>query len=308
MFQNSRLSLIQEVKNAFFTRNSVRLFIKRDDLLHIRISGNKWRKLKYNLLDAQQQKHTRLLTFGGAFSNHISAVAAAGEKYGFQTIGIIRGEEILPLNPTLLFANKCGMKLHFIDRTTFRNKNQPEFRYQLKKQFGNFYLIPEGGTNCLALKGCREIIEEVKNQNIDPDFYCVPCGTGGTITGIISGLNNEKKVLGFSALKGDFLKKEVADLLQNCDGKAYSNWQISTDYHFGGYAKYKPELVDFINDFYEETGIPLDPIYTGKMMFGVYDLIRKGYFEKESSILAIHTGGLQGIAGFNQRFGNLIKT
>lgn len=306
MLKNSSISLISEVKNVFLTQKSIRLFIKRDDLLHIHISGNKWRKLKYNLIEAKRLGKTTLLTFGGAFSNHISAVAAAGEKFGFKTIGIIRGEKILPLNPTLTFAQKSGMELHFVSRTDYRNKNALEFQNQLKSQFGEFYLIPEGGTNCFALKGCAEIILEVNKQNINPDYYCVACGTGGTVSGLISGLKNEKKVIGFSALKGDFLKKEVASLLLKCDGETYLNWEISTEYHFGGYAKWKPDLIDFINDFYEKTNIPLDPIYTGKMLFGIYDLIQKDYFEKGSTILAIHTGGLQGIQGFNERFGDIL--
>lgn len=301
------LSQIQDVYNELFVRKSIRLFIKRDDLLHPSISGNKWRKLKYNLLKAKSHSFHTLLTFGGAFSNHIAAVAAAGKEFGFRTIGIIRGEKISPLNATLSFAHNCGMHLKFITRSEYRDKYDPEIQAILKEEFGTFYLIPEGGTNCLALKGCKEIISEVKQQEIEPDYYCVACGTGGTISGIISALENEKKVLGFSALKGDFLNKEVSDLLEKCDRKTYSNWSISTDYHFGGYAKWKPPLIDFINDFFEETKIPLDPIYTGKMLYGIYDLVEKDYFEKGTTILAIHTGGLQGIRGFNDRFGNPIK-
>lgn len=305
---SSQKSPIQKITSNFLTQKEIQLFIKRDDLIHAEISGNKWRKLKYNLIEAKKTNQSTLLTFGGAFSNHISAVAAAGAEFGFRTIGIIRGEQVLPLNPTLSFAKKCGMDLHFINRTLYRNKNQPDYQNRLKNQFRDFFLLPEGGTNCLALEGCSEIIQEVKNKHIDTDYYCVSCGTGGTISGIISGLNGEKKVLGFSALKGDFLTTEVSKLLNECVGKEFSNWEILTDYHFGGYAKWTPELINFINKLYEETTIPFDPIYTGKMLFGIYDLIRKDFFEKGSSLMVIHTGGLQGIQGFNNRFGDLIKT
>ncbi|MCR9289301.1 pyridoxal-phosphate dependent enzyme [Saprospiraceae bacterium] len=305
---SSQKSPIQKITSNFLTQKEIQLFIKRDDLIHAEISGNKWRKLKYNLIEAKKTNQSTLLTFGGAFSNHISAVAAAGAEFGFRTIGIIRGEQVLPLNPTLSFAKKCGMDLHFINRTLYRNKNKPDYQNRLKNQFGDFFLLPEGGTNCLALEGCSEIIQEVKNKHIDTDYYCVSCGTGGTISGIISGLNGEKKVLGFSALKGDFLTTEVFKLLNECVGKEFSNWEILTEYHFGGYAKWTPELINFINQLYEETTIPFDPIYTGKMLFGIYDLIRKDFFEKGSSLMVIHTGGLQGIQGFNNRFGNLIKT
>jgi 1-aminocyclopropane-1-carboxylate deaminase/D-cysteine desulfhydrase-like pyridoxal-dependent ACC family enzyme len=305
---SSQKSPIQKITSNFLTQKEIQLFIKRDDLIHAEISGNKWRKLKYNLIEAKKTNQSTLLTFGGAFSNHISAVAAAGAEFGFRTIGIIRGEQVLPLNLTLSFAKKCGMDLHFINRTLYRNKNKPDYQNRLKNQFGDFFLLPEGGTNCLALEGCSEIIQEVKNKHIDTDYYCVSCGTGGTISGIISGLNGEKKVLGFSALKGDFLTTEVFKLLNECVGKEFSNWEILTEYHFGGYAKWTPELINFINQLYEETTIPFDPIYTGKMLFGIYDLIRKDFFEKGSSLMVIHTGGLQGIQGFNNRFGNLIKT
>ena len=305
---SSQKSPIQKITSNFLTQKEIQLFIKREDLIHAEISGNKWRKLKYNLIEAKKTNQSTLLTFGGAFSNHISAVAAAGAEFGFRTIGIIRGEQVLPLNPTLSFAKKCGMDLHFINRTLYRNKNKPDYQNRLKNQFGDFFLLPEGGTNCLALEGCSEIIQEVKNKHIDTDYYCVSCGTGGTISGIISGLNGEKKVLGFSALKGDFLTTEVFKLLNECVGKEFSNWEILTEYHFGGYAKWTPELINFINQLYEETTIPFDPIYTGKMLFGIYDLIRKDFFEKGSSLMVIHTGGLQGIQGFNNRFGNLIKT
>lgn len=249
--------------------------------------------MKYNIIEAQSQNQKSLLTFGGAFSNHIAAVASAGKESGFKTIGVIRGEELdrkIQENPTLSFAQNCGMHFKFISREAYRTKNTSAFLNMLKNEFGNYYLIPEGGTNELAVKGCEEILTEE-----DKSFNIISCavGTGGTISGLINASEPHQKILGFPALKGDFLQKEIGKFT------AKSNWKLVTDYHFGGYAKINSELVEFINRFKQEYNIPLDPIYTGKMMFGIFDLINKGYFEKGTKILAIHTGGLQGIDGMN---------
>ncbi|MEZ4852769.1 1-aminocyclopropane-1-carboxylate deaminase/D-cysteine desulfhydrase [Flavobacterium sp.] len=273
---------------------AISLYCKRDDLLHPLISGNKFRKLKYNILEAQQLNKTTLVTFGGAFSNHIVATAAAGKENGFKTIGVIRGNELeyQQLNPTLAHASSLGMQFFYVDRETYRNKENPNFIESLHNRFGDFYLIPEGGTNNLAIKGCEEIVtEEDKNEF---DYICSAVGTGGTISGIINSSSNHQKILGFAALKGDFLSNDIRKFVQK------TNWEIISDYHFGGYGKIKPELVAFLNQFYEQTHIPLDPIYTGKMMFGIFDLIEKKYFKPNAKILAIHTGGLQGIKGVNQ--------
>ena len=274
-------------------QNDISLFIKRDDLIHPIISGNKFRKLKYNLIEAKNQKKITLLTFGGAFSNHILAVSAAGKEYGFDTIGIIRGEELedkIETNPTLQKAKEFGMVFDFISREEYRNKNNPEFLKKLKGKFGEFYLIPEGGTNEFAIKGCEEILTE-DDKNFD--FICCAVGTGGTISGIINSSNENQKILGFPALKGDFLTEDIRKFAKK------DNWELVTDYHFGGYAKYDATLIEFINNFYEKYQIPLDPIYTSKMVFGVLDLIEKEYFPPKSKILVIHTGGLQGINGIN---------
>lgn len=310
--QNS-LSCIKKIENKLIQQKKIELWIKRDDLIHPHISGNKWRKLYLNITEAQRLGKAGLLTFGGAFSNHIAATAAAGQRWDLKTIGIIRGEKVLPLNPTLDFAQQCGMDFHFIDRQTYRQKQDSDFFEKLMKKHPNFYFLPEGGTNNLAIQGCEEIVFELKAQlpNSFPDYIAMPCGTGGTISGIISGVEKvgmsaKTQVLGFSALKGDFLKKEVEQLLWGYTQKKYANWHIVTDYHFGGYAKFKPPLIDFINQFKQEQDIPLDPIYTGKMMYGIFDLVEKDFFEEGSKIVAVHTGGLQGIKGFNQRFGNII--
>jgi len=296
-------SPIQALETDWLVDKKIRLLIKRDDLLrideHSAFCGNKWRKMKYNLKEARRRGLGTLLTFGGAFSNHLAAVAEAGKVFDFQTIGIIRGEETLPLNPTLQFCQECGMQLHYLDRTSYRQKHKPDFIESLERQFGRFYLIPEGGTNELALQGCAEIVEEIENQLITlPDYIAVACGTGGTLAGIVSGLQGKSQAIGFSVLKG-----YVAQPL-GCD--IYQNWQIQTNYHFGGYAKFSPELIDFINHFKQSFYIPLDPIYTGKLFFGLFDLIQTDFFPPGSTVLAIHTGGLQGIAGFNARYGHVI--
>ncbi len=271
------------------------LFIKREDLIHPFVSGNKFRKLKYNLLQAKEEKHHSLLTFGGAYSNHIAAVAAAGKEYGFKTIGVIRGEELNiedEINPTLKFAKDCGMQLDFISREAYRKKTEPIFLDELKLKWGDFYLIPEGGTNDLAIKGCEEILSE---EDSCFDFICCPVGTGGTISGLINSAKSHQKILGFPALKGYFLKEEICKFVTN------QNWELLSKYHFGGYAKTTPGLIDFMNTFFKQTGILLDPIYTGKMVFGVIDLIKKNYFPKDANVLMIHTGGLQGIDGMNMK-------
>ncbi len=296
-----------EIKPAVFENNKLRLFVKRDDLLHPHISGNKWRKLKYNLLEASRLGFEKLLTFGGAYSNHLAATAAAGKKFGFSTLGIVRGERVLPLNPTLQFVEDCGMELKFVSRTLFRSKNQPSFFDEINTDPAGFYILPEGGSNCLALQGATESVDEIKSQlGHLPDYICTACGTGATLAGIVTSMGNAGMALGFPVLKGGFMQKEVAGFLENCIGKTFSNWQIQNSYHFGGYAKFKPELIDFMNAFKLEFGIPLDPIYTGKMAFGVFDLAEKGFFEKGATVVMVHTGGLQGVAGFNERFGGLV--
>lgn len=307
MFLTYNFSPIQEVHSDKLIAQQLRLYLKRDDLLHPHISGNKWRKLKYNVLEMQRRGLKTLLTFGGAFSNHIAATAAAGQEFGFKTIGMIRGEEHLPLNPTLQYATECGMQLKYLSRADYRQKDTPEFQQQLRQQYGDIYLLPEGGTNQFALRGCAEIITETEQQLAElPDYFCVACGTGGTAAGMIQGLRERKKVIGFSVLKGNFITKEVKQLLQFPDHQAYSNWHINDEFHHDGYAKFTPELVDFINQFKTEHDIALDPIYTGKLLFGIFSLIERGFFPHGSSILAVHTGGLQGVEGFNQRFGNLL--
>jgi 1-aminocyclopropane-1-carboxylate deaminase len=290
-------SINQKIELPFSSNCTV--YVKREDLIHPIVSGNKFRKLKYNILQAKAEKKTKILTFGGAFSNHIAAVAFAAKENGLQSVAIIRGDELenkVNENPTLSFARKCGMQFDFVSRETYRKKSEPDFIENLKEEYGDFYLIPEGGTNELAIKGCQEILNEDDNAF---DYICCSVGTGGTISGIINSTNEYQKVLGFSALKGDFLKDEICKFAKN------NRWDLISDYHFEGYGKINNELVAFINTFYKQTKIPLDSIYTGKMLFGVFELIKKGFFPVNSKILVIHTGGIQGNQGMNIKLKNI---
>lgn len=283
----------QKVNLPILTKKDISLFIKREDRIHPLISGNKYRKLKYNISKAKNEGFGTLLTFGGAFSNHIVATACAANENGFKSIGIIRGEELAfkwQENPTLAFATALGMQLKFIPRKHYKIKHTSEFIEELKAEFDDFYLIPEGGTNDLAVKGCEEILTE---NDSDFNIVCCSVGTGGTIAGIINSAYPEQHVIGFPALKGDFLKEDICKFANN------KNWELQIKYNFGGYAKMNIELCDFLNDFKDKTQIPLDPIYTAKMIYGILDMVKKGEFKPNTKILAIHTGGLQGIAGMN---------
>jgi 1-aminocyclopropane-1-carboxylate deaminase len=289
----------EQVFLPILEEKKVELFIKREDLIHPTVSGNKFRKLKYNLKEAKKLKKKAVLTFGGAYSNHIAATAVAGKLAGLKTFGIIRGDELaknleqtLAENATLREAHENGMKFHFVSRELYRQKSSFGFIEKMKNKWGDFYLIPEGGTNGLAVEGCQEILTK---EDSEFNFICSAVGTGGTIAGLIKSLKRHQKVIGFPALKGNFISEEIKKYtIKN------NTWSLQKKYHFGGYAKYDEELITFINDFKENTGISLDPIYTGKMLFGILDLIKKDTFEEGTKILAIHTGGLQGVTGFNE--------
>lgn len=283
----------QKIDLTLLDEKRITLFVKREDTIHPLISGNKYRKLKYNIKEAKKENLATLLTFGGAYSNHIAATAFAGKKEGFKTIGIIRGEELAAkweANPTLKLAKEHGMQFHFVSREVYRKKNELGFSNELKEKFGSFFTIPEGGTNNLAVKGCEEILT---GDDSKFDVICSCVGTGGTLAGLSNSVKANQIVLGFPALKGDFLKNDIRKFANN------ENWKLISDYHFGGYAKVNTELISFINNFKKETKIQLDPIYTGKLFYGLLDLISKDYFKKGTRILAIHTGGLQGISGMN---------
>lgn len=293
--------LITSENQLLFTEedSGISLSLKREDQLDTAVSGNKFRKLKYNIAAAKANGFKTLLTYGGAFSNHIAATAKAGQLTGFNTIGIIRGEELgvdlpqtLQENETLRMAHEHGMRFKFISRSTYSDKNTATFRESVLNEFKDFYELPEGGTNALAIKGCKEILTAA---DATFDYICCSAGTGGTAAGIIEASNNNQHILVFSALKGDFLKQEIQQFTTK------KNWTLITAYHFGGYAKINADLITFINDFKSRYKIQLDSIYNGKMLYGLHELIRNGYFSKNTRILAVHTGGLQGIAGINAR-------
>ncbi len=286
-------SINQQLYLPLLEEKRVSLFLKREDQIHPIISGNKYRKLKYNILEAQALEYEKLITFGGAYSNHIAATAFAGRIAKLKTIGIVRGEELASNwkeNPTLKLANEQGMLFKFVTRKEYKLKEDPQFIKALEREFGTFYLLPEGGTNSLAVKGCEEIV--TANERAF-DFICCCVGTGGTIAGIINASNTRQKILGFPTVKDNFLKKDIRNFAWK------ENWDLLTDYHFGGYGKVTEELILFINKFKAQTQVSLDPIYTGKMLFGILDLVRKDFFPAGTRILAIHTGGLQGILGMN---------
>ncbi len=267
----------------------VRLYLKRDDLISPDFPGNKWRKLSLNLDAARHAGHTALATFGGAYSNHIRAVAAAGQRFGFATIGVIRGEQHQPLNPSLRSAAACGMRLTYMDRGTYRRKTEPAVIEALRDRFGDFYLLPEGGSNGLAARGCARIPAEI---GVPFDVICCPCGTGGTLAGVAAGLHGGQRALGFSALQGGgrFLPAAVAALQDEGFGGPAGQWDIDDRFHFGGFARRTAELDGFITDFAGRHGLALDRVYVAKMMYGIYARARDGAFAADSTVVAVITG------------------
>ncbi len=289
-------SPVDEIHDNLLTQKKVRLFVKRDDLIHPQLQGNKWRKLKYNLIRARQLGHDTLLTFGGAYSNHIHATAAAGFLYDFNTIGIIRGEAYQPLNPTLRDASRWGMQLDYVCRQAYRDKTSATFIAELHRRYGDFYLIPEGGNNPEGMRGCTEIITELERNY---DVICVDCGTGATMAGLLSSAPVNTRILGFAVLKNaGFLRNEISRTLSPQPRENNVEWDINLDFHFGGYAKTSPRLLEFIKTFKRQHDIQLEPVYSGKIFYGIYQLLREDYFSQGTDILAIHSGGLQGLRGF----------
>lgn len=294
------LSPLQKLDSPLLSAKKIDLYIKRDDLLHPLVSGNKWRKLKHNIAAMQDQGLQKMLTFGGAFSNHIYATAAAGQLLGFETIGIIRGESYDVLNPTLAFAKSCGMHLIYLDRSHYQTKNLAPIIKANPTLLDNCYMVPEGGSNQLAVDGCKNIVREIE---IDFDYITVPCGTGTTLAGIVNELKPHQKAIGFSALKAeDYFEKEIAKWV---DEKRLNHVSINYNYHFGGYAKITKTLLDFTSNFEIEFGVKLDPIYTGKMMYGLFELIEQNHFEPNTNIVSVHTGGLQGWMGMQDKINKL---
>ncbi len=291
-FNRSSLTRITE---PLFERRGVELWLKRDDLLHPVISGNKWRKLKYSLQHALSLGADTLISMGGAYSNHLHALAYTGHVLGLKTIGFIRGGQPDPLTPSLADMRAWGMELRFVSRADYRQLRLYKSWQALPDIKPGQYWLPEGGAQALALQGIAELVHELDSPY---DVLCAPCGTGATLAGLIAAAPKKANIIGFAALKNaGFLTADIAALL----GRQQDNWQVNLDYHFGGFAKTNAELLAFIAGFEARTAIPLEPVYTGKMLYGLYDLLKKDYFSAGQRIIAIHTGGLQGNRGFGRQ-------
>lgn len=287
-------SPIHQIKNQLFDKKGIEVYLKRDDLIHPIISGNKWRKLKYVLQKASNENKTHLVTFGGAYSNHLLATAAAASKFGFRSTGIVRGEEVM--NDTLFLCRLHGMELIFVDRESYRDKLALFDKYFADDE--NAFFIDEGGASAEGVKGCSELVDGLTEQY--NHIFCA-CGTGTTAAGIINGVRQYSQETQFNGIpvfkNGEFLRGEIDRFLTEP-----SLYELHTDYHFGGYGKTDDRLIQFIKQFVAETGILIEPVYTGKMLYAVFDLAAKGYFKRGDRILAIHTGGIWGLLGMKDRF------
>lgn len=304
--QASNLSdpFIQSIEHEDVRNAGVLLDIKRLDVIHPKIQGNKWFKLKYNIEHVLQSEHKTLLTFGGAWSNHLYSTAAAGKLFGFKTIGVVRGERPPVLSSTLEFAQSCGMQLEFITRLAYAEKETEDFKSWLHETYGSFHLVPEGGSNYAGINGCMEILNDKEKSSYD--YICCAAGTGATASGLLLSANTHQKVLVIPVFKhGEFIRDMIERHIRNflmeetATGEIMQNLRVAADYGFGGYAKWSNELIAFIMKMKASYNLPLDQIYTAKMLFGLLDLVKKGFFSEGSRILAIHTGGLQGLDSLN---------
>jgi 1-aminocyclopropane-1-carboxylate deaminase len=294
------LSPLQSVNHPLFVKHNISVQIKRDDLIHPIISGNKWRKLKYNLQQAQRIGAQGILTFGGCFSNHIHASAFACQQQHLTSIGVIRGEFENQNNYTLNWAKHWGMQLNFVDRKTYRLRHDTDYLETLQARYPHFYLVPEGGSNELAIPGMAEVIDELALQTTF-DTILTPVGSGGTIAGLIAADNNEHNILGVAVLKQDgYLADSVTQLLPVA-ARTFNNWKILKDYHCGGYAKFSNNDAQQIRAFSKQTGINCEPVYSGKMILALLHLIEQGHFPAGHRIVLLHTGGMQGLAGMFSR-------
>ncbi|HMQ07887.1 MAG TPA: pyridoxal-phosphate dependent enzyme [Saprospiraceae bacterium] len=299
VFQPLLPSPVQEIRLPVFRKKEVRLFIKREDLIHPQLSGNKWRKLKYNLIEMKSKDCPHAFTFGGTFSNHLYAFASACDLMGIGGTAFIRGDGFDPGNPTLQHIDKCGIQIIFLDRASYKLKLQAKEVFQFTRKEKYSYYIPEGGSNASGLRGVLEMMEEIQNSDISFDRIAIAAGTGCTAAGI--SMKNKSITEVYPALKGTFM----FDLIKQFNKNVSTTTIVIADYHFGGYGKFNKELIGFIEEFKSETGIPLDPVYTGKMMYGLVQRIKNNVYPSNTTILAIHTGGLQGIAGFRYKYGLL---
>lgn len=296
-------SVIETIRSAIIDKAGVNLRVLRLDQCCPELSGNKWFKLKYNLLAAREQGLSRILSFGGCYSNHLHALALAGRRQGFETIAIIRGELPDPLNETLQDAADAGMQLHFVSRSDYRRRYDHDFLTLLERQFGPVYIVPEGGNNLLGAKGCCEILQPYLDESFD--LVALPCGTGNTLAGVVASLPEQVRALGVAVLKGEsFLNRDVSQLLAAMDTPIRQNWQIDFRFHAGGYAKCSKALAHFVKIF-SRTYFPIEPIYSGKLFFGLFEMMAAGEFARGTELLAVHTGGMQGLRGVQRKLDQL---
>jgi 1-aminocyclopropane-1-carboxylate deaminase len=294
-------SPVHPLKHPLFDEKGLKVFIKRDDLIHPVISGNKWRKLKYLLIKAQAEGKNHLVTFGGAYSNHLLATAAAAARFGFKTTGFVRGEQVD--NDTLFMCRLHGMNLLFVDREGYRDK--PALFQQYFGDDSDAFFIDEGGASAEAAKGCSELVDELSQVY---DHILCACGTGTTAAGIINGIGKHQLATTFHAIpvfkNGDFIRDEINKYLVPHPAlyREEGIYQLHTAYHFGGYSKTTPVLINFVKQFVAETGILIEPVYTGKMLYAIFDMARNDHFKPGEQILAIHSGGIWGLLGMKEKF------
>ncbi len=292
------------IESSLFNKAGVALYLLRLDTLLPHSVGNKYFKLKYNIQYALKNGYGSVLSFGGAYSNHIHALALAGAEKGIRTLGFIRGEKDEVLNDTLRDAVDAGMELHYLSRQQYRGRNNPEFLSSLQARFPDSYIIPEGGSNTFGVKGCMEIVSHIDRCLVDYDVIALPCGTSATLAGVVAATAVGKTVIGFSVLKNaGYLEDECEKFISKVQCGEHGCWAIFHQYHCGGYAKFTPELVSFIDDFYADHNIVLEPVYSGKMLMGLYKLLQEGcsILKPGMKVVAIHTGGLQGLRGMKRR-------
>ncbi len=295
----TQLSPLQPINHPFLSRKNINLSIKRDDQFGYELGGNKVYKLYSYLRDWQiSENKYPLATFGGAYSNHLLALAKAASQLNIECFGVVRGDKNRPLSPTLYDAVELGMNLVFVTRETYKKRNTQQLREEISQDIGHAYWVPEGGSGVLGAKGFKYYADTIlSSTEAQVDAICHACGTGSSLAGLIAE-NSGIHIKGFSVLKGyDTFHSEIQDLADSLQGNR-ENWTLEKEYHCGGYAKCPSYLLDFMDDFNKQTGVLLEPVYTGKMMFGIFDLINKDYWPRDSHIVAVHSGGLQGRRGF----------